>query len=72
MYACFLLTARGWTFHEIYDSPAAASDFAAMAEDMMTKCMLGLDVLGYDVHELTNLSRFGPIECPPVAPHNPT
>ena len=39
---------------------------------MMTKRMLGLDVLGYDVHELTNLSKFAAIEVPPVGPHNPT
>lgn len=54
-YACFLqFKPQGWRLHEIVETEAERDLFIENAKDMMKARMNGLQVIGYDVHELTN------------------
>ena len=56
MLATYLLTAKGWQFHE-FIVESDRDFFIRMVEDMMKARLLGLPILGYDVHKLTNLAE---------------
>lgn len=54
MYACFLLVGKDWKLHDIVKTDEEAEFFQRIARDMMNGRLLGVPILGYDVHELTN------------------
>lgn len=66
MYACFLLSPKGWHFSYFVDSVTKAAAFAEQAEDMMSSRLNGVTIIGYDVHELTDLSKIGKPAVEPV------